>query len=176
MINSPRTSHRDRVLYTLEHLPAVSETIPGLRFVYAHLVFPHPPFVVDANGTPLRNTPPDELKAYGDQIIYLNKRLIQILDQILKKPGPRPIIILQSDHGATIDYEKHGIDKIYRLGILNAFNFPDFPPSKLSATLTPVNTFRLIFDYYFNGHYGLLEDESIIGRQSPFTTLECNIR
>jgi hypothetical protein len=31
---------------------------------------------------------------------------------------------------------------------------------QLYETITPVNTFRLIFDTYFNGDYGLLEDIS----------------
>ncbi len=175
LINSPRASHRDRVFFTLNWIPTISRTMSSPKFVYAHLVFPHPPFIVDADGNPLQNTPPDEIKAYRDQILYLNKRLIDILDEILSEPGYRPLIIIQGDHGATIDYEAHQIDKAYRLGILNAYYLPGLAPGVLYDSITPVNTFRLIFDHYFQGNYGLLEDKSIIGRQSPFTTLECNV-
>lgn len=176
LINSPRASHRDRVFFTLDQLPAIPRSTSKPKFVYVHLIFPHPPFIVDADGNPLQNTPSDELKAYRDQIIYLNKRLIGIIDEILSDPGYRPVIILQGDHGATIDYQAHQIDKAYRLGILNAYFLPGLPPGMLYDTITPVNTFRLIFDHYFQGNYGLLKDKSIIGRQSPFTTLECSSR
>jgi len=173
LINSPRASHRDRVFFALDQLPTIARTMPNPKFVYAHLIFPHPPYIVDADGNPLQNTPSDELKAYGDQILYLNKRLIDIIDEILSEPGYKPLIILQGDHGATIDYAAHQIDKAYRLGIMNAYFLPGLSPGTLYDTVTPVNTFRIIFDHYFQGNYGLLEDKSIIGRQSPFTTLEC---
>ena len=31
-----------------------------------------------------------------------------------------------------------------------------------------------VFDTYFNANYGLLEDRSILGRQSPYTELNCD--
>jgi len=173
IINNPRASHRDRVLYTLNKLPEIPDTIPGSKFIYAHIIFPHPPFIVDAEGNSLQNSPPDEVSAYADQITYLNTRLVEIVDTLIESSNPDPVIIIQSDHGATIDYEGLNIDKSNRLGILNAYYLPGTAVSELDPTITPVNTFRLIFDTYFNGDYGRLEDKSIVGRQSPFTTIDC---
>jgi arylsulfatase A-like enzyme len=134
---------------------------------------------VDAAGNPLQNSPNDELSAYADQIAYLNSQLLNIIDSLLGKSNPDPIIIIQGDHGATIDYQGKNIDKSNRLGILNAYYLPPistgYPTNQLYSTITPVNTFRLIFDVYFNGQYGLIEDRSVVGRQSPFTTLDCPI-
>jgi len=45
IINNPRASHRDRVLYTLNKLPEIPDTIPGPKFIYAHIMFPHPPLL-----------------------------------------------------------------------------------------------------------------------------------
>lgn len=179
ILNNPRASHRDRVFYTLDKLFDIPETIPPPKFVYAHIIFPHPPFIVDAQGKSLDNTPEDELSAYADQIQYLDTRLLEIINTLLQESDPEPIIIIQGDHGATIDYERVGLDKSPRLGILNAYYLPNHPNGKpidaLYSTITPVNTFRFIFDEYFNGQYGRLEDKSIVGRQSPFTTIDCSL-
>ena len=177
IINNPRASHRDRVFYTLDKLPEIPESIRGPKFIYAHIIFPHPPFIVDAHGESMQNNPSDELSSYAGQIAYLDSKLLEIVDTLLKNSDPEPIIIIQGDHGATIDYKNLGLDKSYRLGILNAYYLPSNqegnPAEELYSTITPINTFRLIFDQYFNGEYGQLEDKSVIGRQSPFTTLEC---
>jgi hypothetical protein len=177
ILNNPRASHRDRVFYTLDKLPEIPETIRGPKFIYAHIIFPHPPFIVDANGRSLKNTPANELSAYAGQIAYLDSMLLEIVGTLLNNSDPEPIIIIQGDHGATIDYKSEGLDKSHRLGILNAYYLPSPPDGnpmdELYPTITPVNTFRLIFDRYFNGQYGQLEDKSIVGRQSPFTTLDC---
>jgi hypothetical protein len=183
IINNPRATHRERVMYALDHLPALPDTVPGPKFVYAHIIFPHPPFVVNATGIPLQNSPPNELTAYADQITYLNQRLIEIIDLLIENSDREPIIIIQGDHGATVNYGVQGIDESYRLGILNAYYFPAEPdengdsPGEISdllyPSITPVNSFRLVFDRYFNGDYGLLADKSIMGRQSPFTSLDC---
>jgi arylsulfatase A-like enzyme len=175
-------------MFTLDKLTDIPEAIPGPKFVYAQIIFPHPPFIVDAEGSELQNSPPDELSAYNDQITYLNTTLLKIIDTLFSDSETEPIIILQSDHGATIDYQVHGIDKSNRLGILNSYYLPDSSMRsnsnqgniseedqrlRLYSSISPVNTFRLIFDQYFGGDYGLLDDQSIVGRQSPFTTIEC---
>ena len=182
IVDNPRAAHRERVLYSLEQLQHLAGSYPSPKFIYAHNVIPHPPFIVDAEGTPLNNTPADELTAYADHITFLNQQLLDIIDAILENSHPAPVIILQGDHGATIAYEELGIDPALRLGILNAYYLPAesqgdemevLGDELLYPTLSPVNTFRLVFDTYFNAAYGLLEDRSIIGRQSPYTELNC---
>lgn len=181
IIDNPRAAHRQRVLFSLEQLQEIPGSKSNPVFVYAHIIFPHPPFVLDAEGTALDNAPADELSAYADQITYLDRRLLAIVDGILEKSGAAPVIILQGDHGATIAYDEHGIDPALRLGILNAYYLPgdsgsvDQPIQQLYPEISPVNSFRIIFDSYFSGDYGLLPDLSIIGRQSPYTLLDCSL-
>ena len=173
VLDNPRALHRENVLFALEAIPKTIAEVPGPKFVYAHIVSPHPPFVFTADGTPLDNSPTDELVAYGDQIAYDNTRLLDIVDRLIAESEGPPIIIIQGDHGATIDYAGLRIDEAERLGILNAYYLPGGSEQELSTSLSPVNTFRLIFDLYFNGHYGLLNDKSILGRQSHYIELDC---
>lgn len=170
----PGAPRRNTILYMLETLPEVSKTIPGPKLVYFHVVFPHPPYVMDAEGNYLEDEPADELAAYADQITYLNSRLKEIIDTILAESDPEPIIIIQGDHGASIDYEDLDIEKANRLGILNAYYLPGIEGSQIYSTITPVNTFRLIIDQYFNSQLGLLPDKSVVGKGSKYTTIDCS--
>lgn len=182
ILDNPRAAHRERVMYSLEKLPQIPAEFPSPKFIYAHIIFPHPPFVVDQAGNPLQNAPANELAAYADQITYLDGRLLKIIDAILQESVPPPVIILQGDHGATIDYQEHGFDPALRLGIFNAYylpanstqsSLPVTPREELYPEISPINSFRLVFDNYFSGEYGLLEDLSILGRQSPYIRLDC---
>ena len=171
----PGVHRRNKIFFMLDTLPEIPKTIPSPKFVYFHIVFPHPPYIVDADGELLNEEPADELAAYADQITFINSRLINIIDTLLEESDPEPIIVIQSDHGASIDYEGLEIDKANRLGILNAFHLPGIDINELYSTISPVNTFRLIFDRYFNGQYGLLPDNSIVGKEGPFTTISCSL-
>jgi hypothetical protein len=64
-----------------------------------------------------------------------------------------PIIILQGDHGPWLQ------PKTKRFWILNAYYFPG-NQDKLYSTISPVNTFRLVFNTYFGGKYDMLKDTS----------------
>jgi hypothetical protein len=44
--------------------------------------------------------------------------------------------------------------------IFNAYHLPGGGDQQLYETITPVNTFRVIFNYYFAGDFDLLEDAS----------------
>jgi len=168
-------SRRNKILFMLDTLPEIPETIQSPKFIYFHIVFPHPPYVMDAEGRLLNGEPSDELAGYADHIAYLNSRLIEIIDTILEQSSPEPIIIIQADHGASIDYKSLEIDKANRLGILNAYYLPGIDVTHLYSSISPVNTFRLIFDQFFNGHYDLLPDKSILGMESQYIKIDCPV-
>lgn len=161
---SSASSHRETVLYMLETLPQIPK-ISGPKLVYAHFALPHPPYIFGPNGEEIYlNGDTDEMmrSAYRNQTIYTNKVVIPILRSIIKESRVPPIIVLESDHGPT----GNGSPKD-RMRNLMAYYFPGKNIASLAyPSITPVNSFRLVFNTYFEGAYPLLEDISYFSRQT----------
>ncbi len=152
----------------LEQVP----NYPSPKFVFAHIVSPHKPYVFDTEGqfvTDISNTDgdaseQDTIHLYTDQITYINARMEEILETIIASSERPPIIVVQADHGTN---------QGSRMNILNAYYLPGMDPKLLYDTITPVNTFRLIFSQYFNLDLPLLDDRSYLsGYSDPFSVEE----
>lgn len=170
--------HRERLLYAFEHLPDTAQMEPPV-FVLAHLTTPHPPFVFDENGEPV--TPDKEftfsdgshyiggasreeyVRSYVRQLHFVNGKVIALIDNVLASSPEPPVIILQSDHGPGSRLDWDSLENTYlkeRMSILNAYYLPGGGATLLYDEITPVNSFRVIFNHYFGAHYALLDDES----------------
>jgi hypothetical protein len=135
---------------TLEDFPAT----PGPKFVWVHIPSPHGPYVFSETGRyfpDLDETP----EGYRAQVIYLNQRVLDAVDAILARSEIPPVIVVQGDHGAEDTYGDYR-----RLNILNAYYLPGEESGRLYPSITPVNTFRLILDTYFDDEMDLLPDVS----------------
>jgi len=153
--------YRRRTLSALAQLETTVPDIPSPKFVFAHLVIPHHPFVFGPNGEELNSIEAgvpafEEYKVkYPDQVTYINQRILVIVDLILQSSPNPPVIVIQGDHGpAPFDVISR------RMKNLNVYYFPDNTEG-LYPTITPVNTFRLIFNKYFGQNYPILEDRSL---------------
>jgi len=157
----PDQIHRQRVEFTLEQLAGLPE-MEGPKFVFAHIVSPHPPYVFDAQG-PRRSPPENETEGYRDQVAYLNAQLLPLMRTLIAESTTPPIIVLQADHGGV------NTSSTERMAIFNAYYLPGDGGEQLYTHITPVNTFRLIFDTYFGGAFDLREDASYFsGYQFPY--------
>jgi hypothetical protein len=160
-LDYPNQIHRERVLFVLDSLEKLP-SIPGPKFVFAHIVSPHPPYVFGPDGQVVEQEGKD-IDGYRDQIIYLNSRLIPILKNIIANSEVPPIIIIQGDHGAVYTVKEE------RMAILNAYYLPEGGSNRLYEHITPVNTFRVIFSHYFNADLELLDDISYYsGYDKPY--------
>lgn len=157
-LNRPHDSHRERIHYMfdeLEHLAAV----PGPKFVYAHIVSPHDPFVFDAEGNavepPIDGSvdPDSEQQAYADQARFISQRTIDMLEVILADSQTKPVILLQADHGPGLN------SNAGRMGILNAYLFPG-AEQEIDPAISPVNSFRVLFNSIFGTSLTRLPDTS----------------
>ncbi len=171
--NHPFNVHRSRLLFIFDSMENVVPLIEGPKFVFAHILATHRPFVFGPNGAPLESkgtftfgdpdgagTEPYHFERYRDALAYTNLRLEKIIEAILRQSETPPIIIIQSDHGFS--YED-----LRSFRILNAYYFPE---AELSwyETISPVNSFRMVFNEYFGGQYPLLEDISYKTTQNTF--------
>lgn len=160
------TSKREKIqcqFSTLAQLHKIKEPI----FVLAHILAPHWPYVFGANGEEVSeedHRTVEEKQLYLNQLIFITKKLELLINEILSKAEKPPIIIVQSDTGPWINppIEK-GYDRVSIIGrmrILSAYYLPGGGDALLYETITPVNTFRIIFNYYFGTNYELLDDQS----------------
>jgi hypothetical protein len=168
--SQPLETKREQILYDIEKLDSLPKDISGPKFVFAHILATHEPFVFSSDGSAL--TYPEEMDteqnyaAYRNQLDYLNRRLIPILKHLIENSDPKPIIILQGDTGPGL------ASHTGRMANLSAFYLPGYGQS-LSPTFSAVNNFRLIFNQYFGAGLDLLPDTSYFSLYtSPFEIQE----
>lgn len=178
---SPYYWHRRRVLEALEG-PGQLPDSPAPRFVYAHILAPHPPFLFDAQGNDTspndrpfgfesgddyRNaynqTPKQYAADYSQQLTFVTNKLSETVDAILRNSKRSSIIIIQGDHGPgsrLVWGDAQKSDLIERLSIHNCYYFPDGDYSKLYPGISPVNSFRVVFNQFFGTSLEMMEDRS----------------
>lgn len=139
------------ILSELEKLPA----IPGPKFVYAHIMVPHSPFVFSPDGSFQRNTSP--IDGYRSNVEFIDNTLPPILRTILDNSDPDPIIVIMGDHGPST---RKTITQQMRMAILNAYHVNNIARDQLYSTVTPINATRIILNAHFGSTYPLLEDLS----------------
>lgn len=172
---------RARILFPFERLPLTAR-LGFPVFVFAHVVAPHPPFVFAADGGPAPIekyysmasgsdligpdgiTRAQYISLYTGQMAFINKKVIELVDAILADSKTPPIIIFQGDHGPGAFQQQENAENTCledRMSILNAYYLPSSggaPP--IYDSITPVNTFRVIFNSYFGTSLTPLPDES----------------
>ena len=162
--------------YELQTLDDLRDA-PGPKFVWAHVLLPHPAYVFDTDGSfiPARKSRKlGEAEAFRRQLAYTNSRLRSFLEGLLALPEDRrPIIILQADEGyrftvkpsdegedkGSIDWRTATPDELeIKFGIMNAWYVPGGADLRLDPRMTAINTFPVLFDRYFGLDYPLLPD------------------
>jgi len=176
---------RDLISCVFNQLPQVHNTFEEPVFVFAHLVIPHPSFVFGPNGESVNNYLIETSnlekyrKAYLDQVKFVNKKVQDLIIKLTKDSDNPPIIILQSDHGPRNVYqEQTSFNETIkgRFGILNTYYLPGTSKDILYETLTPVNSFRVVFNAYLNATYDLLDDRSYMHKGKNFTDVTSIIK
>lgn len=182
-----RRQQCDRIRHKFEMLKQVSAR-PGRKFVFAHILLPHPPFVFGADGTCLKRSVVAKRSRgenYLDQVAFANDLVLDLIRTIRRNAEREPIIVLQADEGPwPAPYAGNEIDGLgldvkavdwtrasdaelrEKIGILNAFHLPGLDPDVVYPGMTPVNTFRVIFNHYFGTALPLLPDRSYVFRDN----------
>jgi hypothetical protein len=181
-VNAELQKRRERIEYAFSHLPDyAADEAP--QFLFAHIYLPHIPFLYGPDGEPLRYhkdlnlywyevDPEDYPEVYTQQVKALNQMTLEMIDSVLSDSSRPVVIVLQSDHGDEIflDYDQpNEIGAHVRSAILNAIYFSDQTYDRLYPNLTPVNTFRLIFNHWFGTDFSRLADK-VYFHEHPLST------
>ena len=170
IVQGPRISKREGILFQLDRLSEIPKD-PQLTFVFMHLLIPHSPYVFDEDGNYVSLKEEKRYtvqQSYVRQLKFFNKKLIDVINKLIVNSHYKPIIIIQSDEGhyprgysyREPNLSKYSVEKLkHKFAILNTFYFPDTNVEQLYPSITPVNTFRLLFNLYFKENYELLEDK-----------------
>src|SRR5258706_1728850 len=154
--------YRERTMLEFNSMDELARR-PGPKFVFVHIINPHEPFVFGPDGSPIDPAPfINEKRLYTldtyrlgfqNQIPFLNTMLEESIQTLITESTVPPIILLQTDTGPLFT---KGSDEFK---ILNAYYMPGHT-DQLYPTISPVNTFRLIFNTYLGTNYPLLDDVS----------------
>ncbi len=166
-------THRHSVRYNFEILADLPK-LPGPKFVVAHIISPHPPFVFDENGNPVdiqdsfsfkdadeySGSGEEYRKMYLSQLRFVNTNMVTIVESILANSKTPPIIIIQADHGPgmLVDFASSENTCIKeRFSIFAGYYLPDVDPNSIPSDISAVNIFRIIFNEYFDARLSILE-------------------
>ncbi len=148
------------------------------KFVFAHLIIPHPPFAFHSDGTYRIPLEPYSLNdgdhyirdrryrqyrnGYVEQVEFINRMLEKTVDSILAV-NPGCVIILQGDHGGGLLFNQQEIEKTFlkeRFTLFCAVLLPGGNSTGLYPDITPVNIFRIVFNRIFRTGFFLEPDRS----------------
>ena len=161
---------------------------PAPTFTFAHFLIPHPPFVTHETGRCMdiaEAAGRSRAQNYTGQLRYTNERILQFVDQLLAKPGPKPIILLQSDEGPwPQQYAGEEVDRMGRdvtgvkwltiedgllrekMAIFAAYYVPQSVRTQINDRSSPVNTFRHLLKGAFNVPIDPLPEKNMIFESS----------
>jgi hypothetical protein len=152
-------THINLERFILSTLPDLAND-PAPKFVFAHILIPHWPYVFLPDGAIRsdltyysdKDLPPSlRDPGYLDAVQFINEQMLTILKRIIDESPTPPVIVIMGDHGLSDDN---------RTQIFTAIYLHEREGSPLYPTITPVNYFRVVFNSIFNTDLSLLPDIS----------------
>ena len=160
-----------RVAAQIEEIKAI-----GVRdkptYVFAHILVPHGPFNFTTDGRCLSLADSNKRghgQGYLDQVVYAGRIIKDIVTHLQANGRPAPIILIQADEGpfpshkAGVPWQKQADDRLrIKTGILNAYYFPSGRYEALSDDISPVNSYRALFNAHFGTAFDLLPNRVFV--------------
>ncbi len=171
---------REEILAAFDSISSLRGTEIKPKFTVAHILAPHPPFVFGSNGQLLPHkgfygfwdgsdfiehvsSANDYKLGYVGQAEYIGKLMIKAIDSVLSSSGEKPVILIQGDHGSKLRLDQNSLSRTDLnecFPNLSAFYVPDSVRKHLYPSITPVNSFRVLFNGLFNEDFELKPDLS----------------
>lgn len=150
----------------------------GPVFTFAHVLAPHSPYVFDRNGirsaeTSLTNW--ERPLEYAEQVRFLNKQILKVVEEIDRVSGRDAIVLLHGDHGARSQGQLGGTPEQNReqMATFAAYRVPALARAGIYPGMSLVNNFRLVFTTVFGAtDLPLLEDRTFYSDPDRIYELE----
>ena len=172
-------AHRRRVLGALDALATVDLVTGRAKFIFAHVMAPHPPFVLGSNGPvpgpdrpfeildarQFRGTREEYRRGYSEQATYLLREVRRIADKARQRSRRPLVMIIHGDHGPGLDFDEVSLDRRglrERFSILLALSRPE--GATLDVPRSPVNLYRAIFTAFHGAALPPLPDRTFVPR------------
>ena len=166
--------HSLRTLAAIAHVPKTR----GPVFVFAHLLIPHLPFVVDRECRPLtRGTRKGEGALYVGQVECVNRKVLELVTTLLRDSAVPPVILIQGDHGTkTLNFDKAAsaepipLDAAReRFGAFGAYHLPDHGAEAFGDSVTIVNVLGNVLRFYLGADLPRQPDDMYLSLgRTPF--------
>jgi hypothetical protein len=169
---NPRRQQWHRVVRQVDDVVELAGR-KGPKFVFLHVLVPHTPYVFDRDGSYVSLQLEHRRTAYENyvnQVHAANLLMRRLVEGILERSPTPPVILIQGDEGPY----PHGTDGDFydwsrasaailrhRAGILNAYYLPGGHGSALYPSISPVNSFRVVFNEYLGTRLPLLPDRTL---------------
>jgi hypothetical protein len=160
---------------------------PGPKFVVAHFVPPHHPYLFDRDGRVLQNANLsnqfefqkrlwEDRSAYLDQLMFVSRKAEEAIDRLITESDRPPVILLLSDHGPNLRRGIHGAEfNRLRLANLSAVHLPGAPAGFLPEDVSNVNLLRIVLGHVFDANLPRLPDRHFMSeflRPFDFTEVD----
>jgi hypothetical protein len=175
---------RDIYLQQLNDVKKVVQTPQDKpKFVFAHFLNAHPPYVFGSDGSPPgydtgdNNNGATRTDKYINQLKFANSSTEELIKTIQSSSKVEPIIIIQADEGpypltGVSQWQNASPDTLkLKFGTLGAYSFPGTKSEDAAKIDSSVNIFRFVFNNYFGTDFKYLPDCSYVFNLGgkPFT-------
>lgn len=130
---------------------ANSEITDSPQYKFVHTLAPHSPYYFDKDGKKRTYFELHDIKNYYEYMLYVDKSIIKLIDNIKSKMKKNSIIIIHSDHGREYSQSKWNV-------LLAVY----FPEDKLKDAIPQngslVNLFKYLFNELFCRNYEISEE------------------
>jgi hypothetical protein len=166
---------RDIYLQQLTDVKNIAQTsVNQPKFVFAHFLNAHPPYVFNADGsspsydTGDSNQDVSRSVKYTNMVKYANLSTADLIKTIQASSKVPPIIIIQADEGPyplnpPTQWQNASPDILkLKFGTMAAYSLPGLSPQEINKLDSSVNIFRFIFNNYFGADFKYLPDCSYV--------------
>jgi hypothetical protein len=189
---NPYDFQRRMILFELGRAPEVARQ-PGPKFVFMHILAPHPPFVFKADGSDpgdrgygtIRDpslfgsyTAAEYREWYREQAIYIDGRAADMVDHILANSPRPPVIVLVGDHGprSGVNWDSTNPADSDLHECMSNLTAVLLPPGAagdgLYSNISLVNVFRVVLNSCFGAGLPMLPDRCYFSAPTRYAFID----